>query len=111
MGQTETLRRLVQKKHVAAEVRQRVQDQVSLCAVCQKRRLGQPGFVPTIRTTAIRQPFTHFEWDTMGPFKADSKSNQYILAIQEFIELCPMQDAMTDTAARELLEVVARYGV
>ena len=115
MGQSETLRRLVHKGHVSKEVRERVTQLISACAVCQKTRLGQTGFVPTIRTTAIEEPFSHYEWDTMGPFKPDSKGNQYILAIQDrftrFLELRPCKDAMAETAARELLEIVARYGV
>lgn len=32
MGQTETLRRIVQKGHTTAEIRQRVKDLVSSCA-------------------------------------------------------------------------------
>ena len=63
----ETLQCLVQRGHdnKDKEVQSRVRQLISSCAVCQKTRLGQPGFVPTIRTTAIEQPFAHYEWDTI----------------------------------------------
>ena len=110
-----TIQNMVRLGRAAKDIRARVTDLVRSCAVCQKTRLGKHGFVPTIRTTAVMEPFTHIEWDTMGPYKPDSQGYKYILAIQDrftrYLELRPTKDALAISAAKELLAVCARYGV
>lgn len=113
-GVNETMRRMVALGQQAKDIRPRVVELVRSCAICQMTRTGNQGFVPTVRTTAVDEPFAHLEWDYLGPFKADSQGYCYVLAIMDrftrFLELIPTKDQMAETSARGLLSICARYG-
>ena len=93
---------------------QDVQDFISSCATCQKVRLGQGSMAAALHTTAVFEPYSVIEIDTIGPLPSDSEDNKYIICgidcFTRFVELKATKDATAKSAANFLLEIVGRYG-
>jgi transposase InsO family protein len=98
-----------------SDLRHRVADFISSCAICQKTRLRQLPVAAALHTTAVEQPFAVLSVDTIGPLPVDSHSNKYIVVIVDsftrFVELWPCKDVTARAAAEAVLQVVGRYGV
>jgi hypothetical protein len=114
MGINNTLYRLSQK-YYWPNMKQDIQDYISACEVCQKRRKDKDQ-VPISSAKIVPKPFYHLGIDVIGPLPVTMSGNRYVVVAIDFFtkwpeaRAVPVADATTIT---QFLyeEIITRHGI
>src|SRR6185436_5637918 len=87
---------------------------IELCDVCQ--RTGKPNKDQTVIPIKVTGPFDQIGIDFVGPLKASSKGNKYIIVTTDYLTKWPEAKLVTNATAKEVAnslyeEIICRHGV
>ena len=84
------------------------------CPCCQKMALLKQHIVTKPFTTASYGLYDQVAIDTIGPLPESEDGSKYILTIidtfSRWVELVPIKDTGSETAAKAILQYIGRYG-
>ena len=114
-GIERTLRKLDLKGVQWKGRRRAVREFIRQCPCCQKMSFLRTPIRSNPFTLATYNPMECLSIDTAGPFAADKDGNAFILIIIDnftrWIELYPMKDTTSVSAARAVIQHIGRYGI
>ena len=91
-----------------------IQQYIDGCVICQKMKKGS-GYDVELRTTMSSAPFELSSMDLIGPFRKDSKGNEYCLTVidnfSRYTLLKGIPDKRAHTVAHALLELLGTFSV
>src|SRR6185295_48337 len=91
-----------------------VKQYIESCDVCQ--RTGKPNKDQTVIPIKVTGPFNQIGIDFVGPLKASSKGNKYIIVATDYLTKWPEAKPVTNATAKEVAnflyeEIICRHGV
>ena len=105
---------LVRIGHWWAGLTEDVRRHVACCPLCSKANVGGTARSESLNPLPIMGPFYRWGVDLCGPFPTTKRGYRYcFVAIEHFskhVELVPIPDKRSDSTARAMLDIVARFG-